>query len=108
MGEEPFFHAAQKHQRELEAFCGVQAHQLHAVFPFGGLSLTGFKRRMGEKIRELIERIVFVGFALKIAPGADEFLQVFNARDGFFAAFFAVMVYKTAAADGEIYFSGRS
>ena len=68
------------------------------------MALTGFKRRMGEKIREFVESVVFFCLGFKVAPGANEFFQVLNARDGFFAAFFAVMVYKTAAADGEIYF----
>ena len=68
------------------------------------MALAGFKRRMGEKLREFVESVVFFCLGFKVAPGTNEFFQVFNARDGFFTAFFAVMVDKTAAADSEIYF----
>ena len=62
MRKEPLFHAAQKHQWKLKAFCGVQAHELDAVLPFGGLAFAGFKRGMGKKVREFIDLVILTRF----------------------------------------------
>ena len=62
MRKEPLFHAAQKHQRKLKALGGVQAHELHTVFPFGRLAFAGLKRRMGKKVRELIDLVILTCF----------------------------------------------
>jgi hypothetical protein len=47
--EQPVFHAAQEHHRELEALGGVQRHHLHAVFPLRGLAFAGLQHRVREE-----------------------------------------------------------
>jgi len=70
----------------------MQAHQLYAILPFGRLTFSGLERRVCEKIRELVNLIIIICFGFKVTSSADQFFQVFNARDGFFAAFLAVVI----------------
>src|SRR6185437_12065849 len=49
VGEEPFLHSAEEHDRELEALRHVQRHHLYAVIPVIGPSLTGLERSVRQE-----------------------------------------------------------
>ena len=74
-GEEAFFHAGEKDQRELEALGGVQGHQGHARL--GGV-LVGVGDQ-GGVVEELGQGLAAF---LRVLGGVGEFLEVFDAGEG--------------------------
>ena len=75
-GEEAFFHAGEKDQRELEALGGVQGHQGDAGF--GGVGVgVGDERGVVEEFGEGLAAF------LRVLRGVGEFLQILDAGESF-------------------------
>ena len=80
MREEALFKSGEKDQRKLQALGGVQRHERDARV---GIVLVGVRSQRGV-VEELGERLAA---DLGIVGGVGEFLQVFNAAEGFGRAF---------------------
>ena len=76
MREEPLFKTGKKDQRKLQALGGVQSHERDPGF---GIELVGVGGQ-GGVVEELGQRFA-AGFG--IVGGVGQFLQVFNAAEGF-------------------------
>ena len=89
--KQAIFHAAEEHHRELQSLGGVQRHHLHAVLPFLGLALAGLEcgmREEGVQRRQLVASRRAHGIGVEAARGADQFVEVLDAR---FAAVLLVL-----------------
>ena len=102
MRKQAFFHTAQKYQWEFQTFCRVQAHQLYAVLPFSRLPFTRFQGSVCQKFRQGVVIFFSVGFTGEVAPGADQFFEVFYPGDCFFTTLLAIVVDQTTATDGQV------
>ena len=75
MGQQPFFHADQKHGGKLQPFGRVQGHQRHPV----GFQLRRVDvRHQGHMIQKSFQRIFLIAFSDKFPGHSQEFLQVFH------------------------------
>ena len=73
--KQAFFQAAQKHQRELQSFGGVQGHQRDLGALVVGVGIAD-QRGMVEKLVESLAAVA------RIHGGIDQFAQVLDAREG--------------------------
>src|SRR6202008_120686 len=89
--------AAEEEQRELEALCRVQRHELDAVLISIGLAVAGFEHGERQELRQ--RRQIAVLGAHDLARGIDELLEVLDARLSAQVRLLAVMRDEAAALD---------
>ena len=102
MRKQAFLHADQEHQRKLESLDRMHRHQLHAILPGVGLALARFQRGMREKRIQRGHILFDQRIVLKVLAGADQFLQVLDARLPFLAAVLFEMRFESAHFDTEL------
>ena len=92
MGEQPFFEAAQKYQRELQPLGGVKRHQRN-LRPFVVGVGVAYQRGV---IQKLVERFAAV---FGVHSGIHQLAQVFNSRVGLRRVFDFEKFYVSGAVD---------
>ena len=80
MGKQTLLHAGQQHQGKLQPLGRMQAHQRHPALGIVTVGVTD-QRGVVEKLRQRLAAL------LRILGGVGEFLQVFNAGEGFRSPF---------------------
>ena len=100
--EQSVFHAGHEDERELQALDRVQRHQLHAVVPG---CRPGLPRIRVPRAREKMRAATCPPRPRRPRTpcGADEFLQVFDSRFGFFLWLLLEVVDEAAALDDVVH-----
>ena len=99
MREQPIFETREKHHGELETFCRVQGHHLHAILPSLGLALAGFEYGVSEEGLERRQLLAIDALRFEATCGRDEFEQVLGPGFAALGFFFAIVFQQATGVD---------